>query len=151
MDKEENIKRTLNLMKSLMHSAKTQDPHPWLHLELTREQLRAIFLLSFKGRVSPGEVAEAFGVPKANVTNVIDRLVSKGLVSRQENPDDRRSYFLSLTEEGKSQVERLREMATVKMKQVLGKMPDDALDCLVKGLEVLTKVLNEEGEANGCH
>jgi len=134
-----------------MLSAKTRDPHPWLHLELTREQLRVIFLLSFKCRVSPGEVAESFGVPKANVTSVIDRLVGKGLVSRQENPDDRRSYILSLTEEGKSQVDRLREVGATKIKGVLERMSDEALASLQMGLESLVTVLKEEGEANGCH
>jgi len=151
MDKKENIKSIIGMMHNLMLSAKAHDPHPWLHLELTREQLRVIFLLSFKGRVSPGEVAESFGVPKANVTSVIDRLVGKGLVSRQENPGDRRSYILSLTEEGRSQVERLREIGTARIKRVLERMPDEALASLRTGLESLTTALKEEGEANGCH
>lgn len=151
MDKKENIKSIIGLMHSLMLSAKARDPHPWLHLELTREQLRVIFLLSFKGRVSPGEVAESFGVPKANVTSVIDRLVGRGLVNRQENPDDRRSYILSLTEEGRSQVERLREIGTARIKRVLERMPDEALASLRTGLESLITVLKEEGEADGYH
>ena len=151
MDKKENIKSIIGLMHNLMLSAKARDSHPWLHLELTREQLRVIFLLSFKGRASPGEVAESFGVPKANVTSVIDRLVGKGLVSRRENPDDRRSYILSLTEEGRSQVERLHEIGTARIKRVLERMPDEALVSLRTGLESLITILKEEGEANGCH
>ena len=151
MDKKENIKSIIGLMHNLMLSAKARDPHPWLHLELTREQLRVIFLLSFKGQVSPSKVAESFGVPKANVTSVIDRLVGKGLVSRQENPDDRRSYILSLTEEGRGQVERLREIGADRIKRVLERMPDEALASLRTGLESLIAVLKEEGEANGCH
>ena len=151
MDKKENIKSITGLMHNLMLSTKAHDPHPWLNLELTREQLRVIFLLSFKGQASPGEVAESFGVPKANVTSVIDRLVGKGLVSRQENPDDRRSYILSLTEEGRSQVERLREIGIARIKRVLERMPDEALVSLRTGLESLITILKEEGEANGCH
>ena len=75
MDKKENIKSIVGLMNNLMLSTKAHEPHPWLHLELTREQLRVMFLLSFKGRSSPGEVASSFGVPKANVTSIIARLV----------------------------------------------------------------------------
>ena len=151
MDKKENIESIIGLINNLMLSTKAHEPHPWLHLELTREQLRVMFLLSFKGRSSPGEVAASFGVPKANVTSIIDRLVGKGLISRQENPDDRRSYILSLTEEGKSQVERLREIGAAKIKGVLERMPDNALVSLQMGLEALIKALEEEGEANGCN
>ena len=151
MDKKENIESIIGLINNLMLSTKAHEPHPWLHLELTREQLRVMFLLSFKGRSSPGEVAASFGVPKANVTSIIDRLVEKGLISRQENPDDRRSYILSLTEEGKSQVERLREIGVAKIKGVLERMPYNALVSLQMGLEALIKALEEEGEVNGCN
>jgi len=151
MDKKENIESIIGLINNLMLSTKAHEPHPWLHLELTREQLRVMFLLSFKGRSSPGEAAASFGVPKANVTSIIDRLVDKGLISRQENPDDRRSYILSLTVEGKSQVERLREIGAAKIKGVLERMPDNALVSLQMGLEALIKALEEEGEVNGCN
>jgi DNA-binding MarR family transcriptional regulator len=151
MDKKKNIESIIGLINNLMLSTKAHEPHPWLHLELTREQLRVMFLLSFKGRSSPGEAAASFGVPKANVTSIIDRLVEKGLISRQENPDDRRSYILSLTEEGKSQVERLREIGAAKIKGVLERMPYNALVSLQMGLEALIKALEEEGEVNGCN
>jgi len=151
MDKKENIRSIIGLMNNLMLSAKAHEPHPWLHLELTREQLRIMFLLSFTGRSSPGEVAGSFGVPRANVTSTIDRLVERGLISRQENPDDRRSHILSLTEEGKSRVERLREIGAAKIKGVLERMPDNALASLQKGLEALIRALEEEGEVNGCN
>jgi DNA-binding MarR family transcriptional regulator len=151
MDKKENIESIIGLINNLMLSTKAHEPHPWLHLELTREQLRVMFLLSFKGRSSPGEVAASFGVPKANVTSIIDRLVDKGLISRQENPDDRRSYILSLTVAGKSQVERLREIGVAKIKGVLERMPGSALVSLQMGLEALIKALEEEGGVNGCN
>ena len=151
MDKKENIRSIIGLMNNLMLSAKAHEPHPWLHLELTREQLRLMFLLSFKGRSSPGEAAISFGVPRANLTSIIDRLVDRGLISRQENPDDRRSHILSLTEEGKSQVERLREIGAAKIRGVLERMPDNALVSLKIGLEALIKALEEEGEVNGCN
>jgi len=149
MDGKRNIGRVLELMNYLTHSIKIQNHHPWTRLELTREQLRVIFLLYHKVQSSPGEIAKDFNVPKANVTNVIDRLVGKGLVSRKENPDDRRSYLLSLTGEGKNQVSRLVEIHTITTTRILERMPEDALDYLVRGLEALVKVLKEEGETNG--
>ncbi len=149
MNKKKNISSIVRLMHNLMLSAKAHDPHPWLHLELTREQMRVIFLLFFKGRASPGEVAGSFGVPKANVTSVIDRLVGKGLVSRQENPQDRRGYILSLTDEGKRQVEKLWEMRIARFERTLDGMTEEALDSLRRGLEAFIRVLKEESETDG--
>ena len=58
---------------------------------------------------------------------------------------------LIVTEEGKSQVERLREIGAAKIKGVLERMPDNALVSLQMGLEALIKALEEEGEVNGCN
>ena len=149
MNREESIGKILEFMHYFMHSIMVQDHRPWVQLELTKEQLRVIFLLYHKRQSSPGEIALAFGVPKANVTSVINRLVNKGLVSRHENPSDRRRYLLSLTDEGKSRVVRLREIKIATMTRVLERIPDDALDSLVKGLGALTKALEEEGQVNG--
>jgi len=64
------------------------------------------------------------------LAGVIDRLVEKVLISRQHDPDDHGSYILSLTEEGKSRVERLQEIAAARIKVVLERMPDNALTSL---------------------
>ncbi len=149
MNKEKYVEKILGFMHYFMHSIRVQDYRPWVQIELTKEQLRVIFLLYHKEQSSPGEIALAFGVPKANVTSVINRLVNKGLVSRHENPSDRRRYLLSLTDEGKSRVVRLREIRIATITRVLERMPDDALDSLVKGLGALTKALEEEGQVNG--
>ena len=149
MNREKAIEKILGFMHHFMHSIRTQDFHPWMRLELTKEQLRVIFLLFHKGELSPGEIARVFGVPKTNVTNVINRLVTKGLLNRCEDPADRRRCLLSLTDEGKNRVIRLREISTAQIRRVLERMPDDALNSLVNGLGALMKALGEEGQING--
>jgi len=151
VDRNSSITSITGLMNSLMLSAKGREPYPWLQLKLTREQLRVMFLLSFKGTSSPGEVAAAFGVPRANVTSTINRLVEKGLVSRRENPVDRRSYILSLTDAGHEQVEQLRAMGAARIKEVLERMPDGALVSLQTGLQALVEALKDGGEVDGCN
>ena len=151
MDRQKNITCITGLLDSLVRSAQADEPHPWLDLRLTREQLRIMFLLFFQRQSSPGEVAERLGVPKANVTSTIGRLVDKGLVSRQANPDDRRSHVLSLTEEGMGQVQRLRTMGATKIQGVLDRMTDSALVALRIGLESLREAFKDAGEQNGCH
>lgn len=41
------------------------------------------------------------GTTRATVTSVVDGLVGKGLVSRKTGVNDRRMYFIGLTESGK--------------------------------------------------
>jgi DNA-binding MarR family transcriptional regulator len=143
-------KDTANSIMALQHrifkAIAAKGHMPWVGLDLTREQLRIVFLIHHHKKMSPGEAAEALGVSKANVTGVINRLVIRGLVSRRENPADRRSHILSLTEKGRNQVEQLQELHTEKMAGVLGSMPDEAVAGLLKGLTALVQALEEKAE-----
>ena len=146
MVKKEIVSQIISLQHRIFKAVAAGGHTPWVGLDLTREQLRIVFLIHHHKKLSPGEAADALGVSKANVTGVINRLVVKGLVSRRENPADRRGYILSLTEKGRSQVERFQELHTEKMADVLGKMPDEAVEGLVKGLTALLKALEEKAE-----
>jgi DNA-binding MarR family transcriptional regulator len=53
------------------------------------------------GRVTPSDLAQVVGMPPTTLSGHIERLRRAGLVRRVENPDDRRSYLLELTDEGK--------------------------------------------------
>lgn len=50
--------------------------------------------------LSPGELMEQMMISSGTMTNRIDQLAKAGLVERHQNPDDRRSMIVSLTEKG---------------------------------------------------
>lgn len=50
--------------------------------------------------LSPGALMDSMMITSGTVTNRIDQLEKAGLVSRETNPDDRRSMIVALTPEG---------------------------------------------------
>jgi DNA-binding MarR family transcriptional regulator len=46
------------------------------------------------------ELAEAINVSRPNITNLLNSLMEKGMVTQVESKDDRRKKFLSLTQKG---------------------------------------------------
>jgi DNA-binding MarR family transcriptional regulator len=57
--------------------------------------------LFFNGPRSMSELAGRLGVPLSTMTGVVDQLEGKGLVERQDHPEDRRSLQVRLTAEGR--------------------------------------------------
>lgn len=57
-------------------------------------------LLRVQKPLTMGELAQAVSVRSANLTAVADSLAARGLVDRAVNPDDRRSFLVSITPEG---------------------------------------------------
>jgi len=75
------------------------------HLEkydLTAAQFDVLAHLSVKEGISQQALSERLLVTKGNVCGLIDRMESRGLVSRCSHPEDRRLNLLYLTEAGKA-------------------------------------------------
>ncbi len=56
--------------------------------------------------LSPGELIRATLSTSGTMTNRVNRLEARGLVSRQPNTDDRRGVLVRLTDEGRDRVQQ---------------------------------------------
>jgi DNA-binding MarR family transcriptional regulator len=60
---------------------------------------------------SPGVLAERIGMTRGGVSKLVDRLVSKKLVTRRERSDDRRFQSIALTAAGRRLIPQLATLA----------------------------------------
>ena len=56
-------------------------------------------------RLSPGQLLKETMVTSGTMTNRVDRLVARGLVTRDQHPDDRRAVLVGLTDAGREAVD----------------------------------------------
>ncbi len=66
-------------------------------------------------RLSMGELGTVAVVSRSRVSRVVDQLAAEGLVTREANPDDRRSAYATITEAGRT---RLRAAAPVYLNSI---------------------------------
>jgi DNA-binding MarR family transcriptional regulator len=57
-----------------------------------------------------GELVRVFGLKQSTFTSLLDRLERAGLVRREPNPADRRSFLVHLTERGRGLTARLNRL-----------------------------------------
>ncbi len=74
---------------------------------LTEPQFGVIEGLGHLGPMPMGELSRKRLVTGGNMTVVIDNLEEQGLVRRDANPEDRRSFTVALTAKGKALFERI--------------------------------------------
>jgi MarR family transcriptional regulator for hemolysin len=81
--------------------------------------------------VRPGVLADALGLEPSSLVRVIDQLIAANLLSRQDDPIDRRAKILSLTDAGRK-IASLMECALIPFRQqVFGAFaPADVEACL---------------------
>lgn len=98
--------RLFQLMGALrMHFARDLAAHG-----LTFPQFMALCSLEHaEGRASRmGDLAAVTHQSAASMTGIVDRLLERGLVERRQDPQDRRSVLVALTDEGARLLERVR-------------------------------------------
>ncbi len=78
--------------------------------DLTTTQLNYLEIIGELDCPTITELAAAMGLTKPSVTIVVDRLIAKGFVRKQNSDTDKRSSFLYLTELGE-QINKWHEYA----------------------------------------
>lgn len=73
--------------------------------DLSLSQINALFRLYHHGSGSVHGLAAHLGITNAAVSQLLDPLIDAGLLTRSENPRDRRLKCLELTEKGQGFVE----------------------------------------------
>lgn len=60
--------------------------------------------------VTAVEISERLDMDKPTISGIINRLIDKGYVDKQPNPNDKRSFILKLTKESKTKLPNLEKI-----------------------------------------
>jgi DNA-binding MarR family transcriptional regulator len=145
MDKSQLVQEIVELQRQVGRIIGQHVPSVWIDSGLTITQLRSLFLIANKGSTNFRKLAEALGVTPSNVTGIVDRLEEQGLVSRTQNPEDRREMTLQATDKGKALVSNLKEAGIKHMTQVLSLLSLEELSSLAQGLSAFIRAENSYG------
>lgn len=96
--------------------------------EITYEMLQVLIVLWKKHQVNQQEVANATQKNKASLTPLIDNLVGIDLVTRSEDPGDRRNKIITLTKRGKEYKKKFTPMINEIYLLAKGNIPDEKLN-----------------------
>nr|WP_062340198.1 MarR family transcriptional regulator [Herbidospora sakaeratensis] len=117
---------------------------PLLATTLTMQQLKVIVALSFHESASGQELARELGIGLGTLTGIVDRLVAHGLVSRREDPADRRVRRLTLTTEGRTLTDEMLDAGAANWRQILTHLDTDTLRDMSRVMQRISDVLIEE-------
>lgn len=93
--------------------------------DLSLAQFDVLAHLSISEGMSQQQLAERLYVTKGNVCGLIDRLSSRGLVQRCDNPDDRRSNMLYLSDKGKALADEVVPAHQRLIEELMGRLSAD--------------------------
>jgi len=137
----ELVGRFFDLLSHIYHQVRAGPLDLWEDLELTRAQLRTLTLLA-EGPDRMTSIAARLGISLPAATGLIDRLVAKGLVERERDPEDRRAVICAVAPEGWKALDRFSEVGRDEFEEVVRWLTPDELETVVAGVALVVDAID---------
>jgi DNA-binding MarR family transcriptional regulator len=119
---------------------------------LSISQVGALFQLSHLGISSVSKIADKLGVTSAAASQMLDRLVTQGLIDRSEDTSDRRAKQLVLTERGGRFINEVMKARQRWFQSVAEEMSAKERRTVVSGLSILLdRVRRADPDIHPCN
>ena len=114
--------------------------------DLSFTQLKLMFVLNNLGEAQPiGHLAELTGSTLPSMGRAVDGLVRHGLVTRTEDPLDRRVKRIEPTELGAKSMNAIYETRVNSLAEILDQLPSDEVDAFASALGPLKTEMEASG------
>jgi DNA-binding MarR family transcriptional regulator len=115
---------------------------------VTLPQFRALVILATRGTITSADLADLLGTAPSSVTRLCDRLISKGLIGRGEDPTDRRSRLLELTPAGRQLVNDVTDARRAEIRHIVGALSKAERAQLITSLDRFNAAAGEIPESD---
>lgn len=105
--------------------------------QLTLQQLRVMHILYCDGPTRVSTLAQRLQVSTPTVTGILDRLVNRGMTTRDDDPSDRRVVLNLLTPAGVKIIEELHPVKADHLNTLVGRFNTAERQLIATGLSLL--------------
>jgi DNA-binding MarR family transcriptional regulator len=146
-EKQQIVEEILKLADGLFRELLPSVPKELLDIDVTMPQMKIMLILFIRGPQRMSDLASDLGITLATATGLVDRLVERDFIVRENSPDDRRVVLCRLSENGQKAVGRIWKSAKNRSGQLLAAMEisklnmfRDALEAMLSSAEKITTI-----------
>jgi DNA-binding MarR family transcriptional regulator len=119
------------------------DLYYYLHYKheesLTHQNIRCMQSIEKNKHVTVQFLSEVMDISHNTASEHIKRLIQKGYVRKEKNPDDKRVVQVELTDKGREVLKRNTELDEQKLQIVLDRLSSEEKEQILKSFELLKK------------
>lgn len=144
-----DIREIAWLMERTVHKYMQYEKKPQKYcgdLTLTQPEIHTVAIIGDREGISVTQLAAARGITKGAVSQMIYKLVDKGLVEKRVSPDSDSELNLHLTERGKQAFREHRkrhESMEERFSEILNDIPEETLQYIMQFLKAFERELDD--------
>ncbi|CAM3610486.1 MarR family winged helix-turn-helix transcriptional regulator [Occultella aeris] len=129
-ERDRLVEEIFEAQHAMMRASLASQLEPLLDSTLTMQQFKLLAIVHFQGEQTMTALADAMRLSPPTVTGAVERLVDRGLVSRREDPSDRRLRLVGLAAEGVRLFREIEDSRSRLGREILAGLDTDALRAL---------------------
>ena len=102
-----------------MHSFRRFKPQQQINESMQGEAFALHHIATSDGHIIPSEISSAVGISSARIAATLNSMESKGYITRQIDPSDRRRILVTLTDKGREQEAEYRSKLAETIERML--------------------------------
>ncbi|MGV8977808.1 MAG: MarR family winged helix-turn-helix transcriptional regulator [Cellulomonas sp.] len=110
---------------------------------VTVTQFRTLVVLDGRDEINLSTLADLLSVTSSTAMRMINRLLGAGMVTRRDNPANRREVLLGVTSEGRRVVRVVTDKRREEIARIVSDMPEARRDELVLAMRAFADAANE--------
>lgn len=110
---------------------------------VTLTQFRTLVVLDGRGATNLNGLADTLGVNASTAMRMVDKLLAAGLVTRHDNPANRREVVIGLTDGGRALTRRVTERRRSEIARIVRAMPAVERSGIVRALSAFADAAGE--------
>ena len=114
-------------------------------------QKQILILILEAGSITQSRLTERLGIQPGSVSEVLSKLEKAGLIARAENPNDRRTTDILLTEQGKIQAQEAATRRSMRHEEMFSCLTEEEKGTLLAMLEKVNADWRERYQGIEAH
>jgi DNA-binding MarR family transcriptional regulator len=109
--------------------------------DISLAQMHLLEVVGNHGELRMKELSEKLGVTTGTLTVMVHRLVTKGYLVKEKDADDKRSYFVKLTESGDAEYDNHHHLHGHLIEEIINTLGEDTAESFFQTLKTIQELM----------
>jgi Transcriptional regulators len=116
----------------------------YLHTEYSIVETRILFEIKMHQKCIQSDIAKTLHIDKSYLSRLMKRFYKNGLIEKDKSNEDKRATYITLTEKGIAETERLIHVTNNQIRTKISGLSSDEYDKLCDALNTIILILGKE-------
>lgn len=118
----------------------------YLDTEYSIVETRILFEMKMHRSCIQSDIAKTLHIDKSYLSRIIKRFYKSGLIEKERSDEDKRATYITLTEKGNMETEKLIELTNNQIKVKISKLSSEKCDELCDAINTVILILGKGEE-----